>query len=133
MPGAVVACALAVLLCGGPASAGTFRLYYLGGQSNMDGYGHVDELPEELADGIEGVWIFHGNDGPDGSAVDGRGTWSALGPGHGAGFRSDGATDRPSDRSSSTRGAGPRSTLLRREARGAGIPTTAAGRARAAA
>lgn len=71
------------------AQAKDYLLFYLGGQSNMDGYGYVKDLPEELRDPVPGVKIFHGNTGLDGTPADGRGVWSELGPGHGTGFRSD--------------------------------------------
>lgn len=75
-----------------------FYVYYLGGQSNMDGYGFVKELPEDLQGEVPRVWIFHGNAGTDGSPADGRGKWSPLKPGHGRNFRSDGKTNQYSDR-----------------------------------
>lgn len=80
------------------AHAKDFHVYYLGGQSNMDGYGFVSELPEDLAAPVEGVWIFHGNMGKDGTPADGRGRWSLLQPGHGRNFASDGKTNQYSDR-----------------------------------
>ena len=79
-------------------SAKTYRVYYLGGQSNMDGYGYVKELPAELNGPVEGVYIFHGNPRPDGEAVDGRGLWAQLRPGHGVGFKSDGKKNEYSER-----------------------------------
>jgi iduronate 2-sulfatase len=75
-----------------------YRVYYLGGQSNMDGYGFVKELPPDPAEPVEGVMIFHGNTAPDGAAVDGRGVWSVLRPGHGVGFSSDGKENTYSER-----------------------------------
>jgi hypothetical protein len=48
----------------------TVRVFYLGGQSNMDGYGYSKDLPEEFQGENREVWIFHGNpvgdDLPDG-------------------------------------------------------------------
>lgn len=79
-------------------NAADFHVYYLGGQSNMDGYGLVNELPEELREPVEGVWIFHGNMGKDGKRPAGQGIWSVLKPGHGRNFSSDGAANRYSDR-----------------------------------
>ena len=38
----------------------------------MDGYGYVDKLPDELAQPLNEVLIFHGNTSPDDGAVDGR-------------------------------------------------------------
>jgi hypothetical protein len=75
-----------------------YDLYYLGGQSNMDGYGRVEELPSDLAGPVKGVMIFHGNTGLDGGAVDGRGAWAELRPGHGGGYTSDGVSASYSDR-----------------------------------
>ena len=75
-----------------------YKLYFLGGQSNMDGFGYVKDLNEENAQPVEGVMIFHGNQGKDGEAVDGRGVWGVLKPGNGTGFRSDGKVNTLSDR-----------------------------------
>lgn len=79
-------------------SAKTYQVYYLGGQSNMDGYGYVNELPAELQGPVEGVSIFHGNPSPDGQPVDGRGLWAPLRPGHGVGFEFDGSKNKYSER-----------------------------------
>ena len=80
------------------AESTVYHLYYLGGQSNMDGYGRVEDLPTEIAGPVEGVMIFHGNTAADGVPVDGRGVWAELQPGHGGGYTSDGATAKLSDR-----------------------------------
>ena len=89
---------LICLLTTNSARATDFDLYYLGGQSNMDGYGYVNELPEDQRGEIEGVLIFHGNQAPDGVAIDGRGVWAPLQPGHGVGFKSDGESNTHSHR-----------------------------------
>jgi hypothetical protein len=86
------------LFCAATLSAKDFHIYYLGGQSNMDGFGYVKDLPAELNKPVDGVWIFHGNMAPDGVAVDGRGIWAQLRPGHGTGFESDGKTNSCSER-----------------------------------
>lgn len=78
--------------------ADTFRVYYLGGQSNMDGYGYNHELPEDLAAQFDKVFIFHGNPMGDDLPGGGLGLWAPLSPGHGAGFESDGSANRLSDR-----------------------------------
>ncbi len=75
-----------------------YRLYYLGGQSNMDGYGFVADLPASLTGEMDGIMIYHGNTDGDNTPVDGRGLWSTLCPGHGAGFASDGTDNTYSDR-----------------------------------
>ncbi len=85
--------------CVSASAFGTdFHIYYLGGQSNMDGYGYVDQLPAELNTPVDGVWIFHGNTSQDAKPADGRGVWSVLKPGHGVGFKSDGQTSEYSNR-----------------------------------
>lgn len=77
----------------------TFRLFYLGGQSNMDGYGYNSELPDALNKTFENAWIFHGNIAKDGdSETGGLGQWQPLQPGHGTGFSSDGTTNHYSER-----------------------------------
>lgn len=81
-----------------PAEAKVYQLYYLGGQSNMDGYGTVEELPGELNKLVKGVMIFQGNTLPDGGDVGGKGLWSELRPGHGRGFSSDGRSNAYSER-----------------------------------
>lgn len=65
-----------------------FLTFYLGGQSNMDGFGKVSELPEQLKKQVDGVYIFHGNPAPDQSTNGGAGKWAILKPGHGTGFTS---------------------------------------------
>jgi hypothetical protein len=78
--------------------AADYELYFLGGQSNMDGYGDVTELPEAYRGVVEGVHIFHGQPVKDGMPDDVPGKWALLQPGHGAGFstngRENGLTDR---------------------------------------
>ncbi len=81
-----------------PSLAKDYKLYYLGGQSNMDGYGLNAELPAGIDRKLAGVMIFHGNTAEDGQAVDGRGQWTQLQPGHGVGFSSDGQANKYSDR-----------------------------------
>ncbi|MEM7476968.1 MAG: sialate O-acetylesterase [Planctomycetota bacterium] len=75
-----------------------YLVFYLGGQSNMDGYGLVNQLPSDLQAGIPEVMMFHGNTSQDTKPVDGRGTWVPLKAGHGVGFKSDGETNSYSGR-----------------------------------
>lgn len=70
--------------------AKVYKLYFLGGQSNMVGHGKVSELPEKLKCETPHVLIFNGNSSLDNTPIDGRGIWSILKPGYGEGFRSDG-------------------------------------------
>lgn len=72
----------------------TFRLFYLGGQSNMNGFGKVEELPDSLNRSFDNVWIFQGNSVADGDTTGGLGIWEKLRPGHGNKFKSDGVTNR---------------------------------------
>ena len=81
---------LILSIVGQSAVAADYYVYYLGGQSNMDGYGYVDQLPENLASPLADVPIFHGNTSKDGTPTDGKGLWEPLRPGHGVGFKSDG-------------------------------------------
>ena len=85
--------ALLVVASSVPAFSDEYELYYLGGQSNMDGYGRVKDLPAELRSGFSDVLIFHGNTAKDASPVDGHGTWTPLKPGHGVGFKSNGESN----------------------------------------
>lgn len=98
VPAAVV---LLLTTCTGNPTAEkgtTYQVYFLGGQSNMDGYGFVSELPTELNGRVPGVRIFHGNTVPDDSLGGGAGLWSELRPGHGVGFSSDGMENFYSER-----------------------------------
>ena len=90
--------AILFLACGVPAGATDFHVYYLGGQSNMDGYGYNEKLAGDLAEPLETVPIFHGNTSEDNAEVDGHGLWQSLRPGHGVGFQSDGKTNDYSKR-----------------------------------
>jgi len=79
-------------------SSDTVKVYYLGGQSNMDGFGYSKDLPESLSKINRDIWIFHGNPVGDDLPQGGLGIWEALQPGHGAGFHSDGKSNTLSDR-----------------------------------
>ncbi|WP_235298197.1 sialate O-acetylesterase [Portibacter marinus] len=61
----------------------TFRLFYLGGQSNMDGFGLVEEVPDSIHSNLGESWIFHGHPAPDGDESGGLGIWAKLLPGQG--------------------------------------------------
>jgi len=76
----------------------TVRVYYLGGQSNMDGYGYNKDLPETLSHASKDVWIFHGNSIGDDLPKGGMGIWEPLQPGHGVDFQSDGISNTRSQR-----------------------------------
>ena len=76
----------------------TVRLFYLGGQSNMDGFGQNQDLPENLKGTSQSTYIFHGNPASDGDSSGGLGIWEKLTPGHGRGFSSDGNTSQLGER-----------------------------------
>lgn len=65
-------------------------VYLLAGQSNMDGYGLVSELPEELKEAQANTWIYNPNRREDQAELDDRGFWEVLKPGHGTGYSTDG-------------------------------------------
>lgn len=75
-----------------------YKLYFLGGQSNMVGYGYTEELPIDLNREIDRVMIFEGRAAFDDERRGGIGVWSPLEPGHGFGVETDGRSVRLSDR-----------------------------------
>lgn len=79
-------------------SAKKYKVFYLGGQSNMDGFGYNKDLPDELNKPIEGVYIFHGNLTNDNKPVGGQGVWEVLKPGHGTGHKASFAGNEHSGR-----------------------------------
>lgn len=92
---ATLACLLSF---SGPSFAADYLVFYLGGQSNMDGYGFVSDLPEDWSGPVGNVVIFQGRQGEDGKEGGGAGRWAPLAPGHGIGFSSDGRDNTLSDR-----------------------------------
>jgi len=94
----LLAIPFAILTTATIAPATEFHLYFLGGQSNMEGYGRVENLPAAIGATQHEVLIFHGNPSPDGSPAGGVGLWSKLKPGHGYRFRSNGNDNKYSDR-----------------------------------
>jgi len=80
------------------AQKDTFMLFYLGGQSNMDGFGYSKDLSASYQGDMKDCWIFTGNPAPDGDNSGGLGRWEVLRPGHGVGFSSDGKISRYSER-----------------------------------
>ncbi len=76
----------------------SIRVFYLGGQSNMDGYGYNTDLPNTLKTEFKNVWIFHGNPTPDEKENGGQGIWKKLKQGHGKNFSSNGKQNNYSKR-----------------------------------
>lgn len=98
--GAACTCAMLLLISSesGAANGSTYKLYFLGGQSNMDGYGYVSELPDELRSDVDRAMIFVGQPANDKEAGGGKGVWVRLRPGFGTGFETDGKTNSLSER-----------------------------------
>ena len=78
--------------------ADEFDLYFLGGQSNMEGFGSVEHLSESDRSTVPGAWIFQSTPTPDQRPIDGKGVWSQVQPGHGTSFTFDGTRNRLSNR-----------------------------------
>ena len=76
----------------------TYKIYFLAGQSNMDGHGKVKELQPDMNAPVEGVYIFEGRMREDGRSNAGVGLWQVLEPGFGTGFSTNGKRNRLSDR-----------------------------------
>lgn len=80
------------------AMGDVYRVYFLGGQSNMEGYGFAAELDKALKAPRPDIRLFTGYPAADDDPAGGAGLWAALEPGHGTGFFSDGQTNTLSDR-----------------------------------
>ncbi len=80
------------------APAGTYHLYYFGGQSNMVGFGHASELPEDMRGPVANTRIFFGQIRKDFEPAEGVGCWSELVPGFGVGANTDGKAAKPAGR-----------------------------------
>ncbi len=89
---------LALSLCSSVAQSKEFKLFVLGGQSNMNGFGYNQDLPKNLNKTIDGVYIFQGHSDADDAPIAGQGKWEVLQPGHGIGFSSNGKVNKHSDR-----------------------------------
>ena len=87
--------ALATLLiaCNSSKELDIWKVYYFGGQSNMDGYGFNDQLPDSLKKMIPNSMIFNGKRDNEGSLNGGIGIWSYIEPGHGNMFQTDGVSN----------------------------------------
>ena len=76
----------------------SIKVFYLGGQSNMEGFGYVKNLPDSLKKKNKDFFIYKGNPVGDNDASGGLGKWDVLQPGHGTGFSSDGKINILSER-----------------------------------
>jgi hypothetical protein len=89
---------LFLLLVSISINAKKYRVFYLGGQSNMDGYGYNKELTPELNKVFNEIYIFHAQASTDGDSINGKGRWDKLQPGHGAGFEFEGKKNKCGER-----------------------------------
>lgn len=94
-------------------SGTTYQVYFLGGQSNMEGFGYTSELPAEWLGPVDNVRIFTGQMMEDNQAGGGVGSWQPLQPGFGTGFNTNGETRTLSDRFGPELAFGRRITSLR--------------------
>ena len=82
-----------LISCDSSDNLDTWKVYYLGGQSNMDGYGFNNQLPDSLKKRIPNSMIFNGKRDNEGSPNGGIGIWSPVEPGHGNMFQTDGVSN----------------------------------------
>ena len=86
---------LATLLmtCNSSKDLDIWKVYFFGGQSNMDGYGFNDQLPDSLKKMIPNSMIYNGKRDNEGSLNGGIGICSSVEPGHGNMFQTDGISN----------------------------------------
>nr|WP_305889009.1 sialate O-acetylesterase [Parvularcula maris] len=72
----------------------SYRLYLLAGQSNMEGYGDVAELPEGLRGPVEGAVIYHLASTPDDEPSEAGAEWRELRLGFGSVYPPEGVTEQ---------------------------------------
>ena len=82
-----------LMTCNSSKELDIWKVYYFGGQSNMDGYGFNDQLPDSLKKRIPNSMIFNGKRDNEGSRNGGTGIWSPVEPGHGNMFQTDGISN----------------------------------------
>ena len=87
--------ALATLLmnCMSSKELDIWKVYYFGGQSNMDVFGHDSQLPDSLKKMIPTSMTFNGKRDNEGSPNSGTGIWSPVELGHGNMFQTDGVSN----------------------------------------
>ena len=86
----VLVLATLFIACNSSKELDIWKVYFLGGQSNMDGYGFNDQLLHSLKKRIPNSMIFNGKRDNEGSPNGGIGIWSPVEPGHGNMFQTDG-------------------------------------------
>ena len=90
--------AVCMLLTCASSQATDYKLYFLGGQSNMEGFGFNADLPPDAKAVEPNVMIYAGQMALDNETHGGVGVWKPLSPGFGTGFRTDGKTNQLSNR-----------------------------------
>jgi hypothetical protein len=90
------------------ASAETYHLYFMGGQSNMVGFGSVADLDDTMRGAVPGAVLYLAQPHADHTPADGDGAWTPLAPGMGNGAAASDGGVRPADR------FGPELTFARR-------------------
>jgi lysophospholipase L1-like esterase len=101
---ASVGALMSLAACGGVSATSAnrdvseYRVYFLGGQSNMEGFGFVSELSEQQRKPAPRAMIFQGRMAEDGQEGGGIGLWAPLAAGYGTGFSTDGTSNALSDR-----------------------------------
>ena len=86
-----------IISCQPMKEVDTWKVYYFGGQSNMDGYGHNSKLPDSLKKVIPNSMIFNGKRDNQGLPKGGIGIWAPVEPGHGYLFKTNGISNNLSD------------------------------------
>ena len=85
-----------IVSCNSSKELDIWKVYYFGGQSNMDGYGFNDQLRDSLKRRIPNSMFFNGKRDNEGSLNGGIGIWSPVELGHGNAFQTDGFSNSPS-------------------------------------
>ncbi|WP_462180164.1 hypothetical protein [Pseudoalteromonas gelatinilytica] len=79
----------ALLAMSTQSKANDYLLYFMGGQSNMEGFGFNKDLPAQYKKPVENTLLFFGNPVADDALNGGKGVWTNLMPGFGTGARFD--------------------------------------------
>lgn len=77
---------LALSGCSAQPKGTTYHLYFLGGQSNMVGYGFTRELSPEQAEPAADAWIYATTPTGDEASIDPASAWAPVTPGFGVGY-----------------------------------------------
>jgi hypothetical protein len=95
---AVASVAVTSFALASDAFAGTYHVYFMGGQSNMVGFGFSNELDGAAREPVPGARIYMGAIRNDQQPAEGLGLWADVTPGFGTGFKTDGLANSLSNR-----------------------------------